>query len=269
MKRRTLLTSSLAALALASSPRSLLGGQTEAPAASDKREYYLLRRYQMNWGPQVKAAHEFLRQALVPAANRLGIAPVGVFNVIIGPYTPRVFVLLPSTSLETLCNLDEKLRQDSEYQRAGAPFLDAPAAQPAYLRVETILLRAFEGWPRLVLPPATGKKEPRLFELRTYQDPTDRDHVRKLEMMNTGYFPIFKEAGFAQVFYGDTLAGPTMPDLTYMLSFKDLAERDKNWKAYFASEAWKKLSTNPRYTFEGIVSRVSNQILSPTDYSQI
>lgn len=269
MDRRTLLTSSLAGLALGLSPRSLLGGQAEAPAASEKREYYLLRRYQMNWGPEIQAAHEFFRQALVPAANRLGIQPVGVFNVIIGPYTPRVFVLLPCASLETLCQLDEKLRQDPEYQEAGAAFLEAPAAQPAYLRVKTILLRAFEGWPRLVLPPATAQKQPRLFELRTYQQPTDRDHVRKLEMMNTGYFPIFKEAGFAQVFYGDTLAGPTMPDLSYMLSFKDLAERDKNWKTYFASEAWKELSTNPRYTFEGIVSKVSNQILSPTDYSQI
>ncbi len=269
MKRRTLLTSSLPALALALSPGSFLGGQAETPAASEKREYYLLRRYQMNWGPQFKAAHEFFQQALVPAANRLGIKPVGIFNVSIGPYTPRVFVLLPCASLETLCNLDEKLRQDPEYQQAGAPFLDAPAGQPAYLRVESILLRAFEGWPRLVLPPATAQKEPRLFELRTYQDPTDRDHVRKLEMMNAGYFPIFKEAGFAQVFYGDTLVGPTMPDLTYMLCFKDLAERDKNWKTYFASEAWKELSTNPRYTFEGIVSKVSNQILAPADYSQI
>jgi len=270
MKRRELLTSSLAATAMALGPKSLIGAQeTEKPSGSGKREYYLIRRYQMNWGPQVRAAHAFFRQALVPAANRLDIKPVGVFNVSIGPYTPRIYLLLPCASLETLANLEEKLGQDPEYLKAGAAFLKAPAAKPAYFRIKTTLLRAFTGWPHLVLPSSTAENEARLFELRTYQQPTHQDHVRKLEMMNTGYFPIFKEAGFSQVFYADTLVGATMPDLTYMLSFKDLEERDKYWKAYFASEAWKKLSTNPRYTFEGIVSKVSNEILAPADYSQI
>ncbi len=268
MERRKILTASVAAASMAlGGPR--LFGQTTATAASDGREYYLLRCYRTVWGAPARIVHDFLRSALVPAANRLGIKPIGVFNVTIGDYMPRIYVLLPSTSLEMLANLDERLYQDSDFQKAGSPYLNAPAHQPPFLRRSSVLLRAMEGWPKLVLPAATAQNGARMFELRTYEDPTDQDHVRKLEMINTGYFPIFKEAGFSQVFYGDTLVGPTMPDLTYMLSFTDMAERDKCWKAFFAAEAWKKLSTMQRYTFEQIVTKVSNEILTPAEYSQI
>jgi hypothetical protein len=54
-----------------------------------------------------------------------------------------------------------------------------------------------------------------------------------------------------------------------MLGFEDLTERNKMWKAFLSAPEWKKLSSAPRYTFEEIVSSISNQILSPTSYSQI
>jgi len=269
VERRGLLTSSLAAsaLALSGSPFSQQAART--PSATADREYYLLRRYQLLWGPHVRVAHNFLRDALVPALNRLEIKPVGAFDARIGPDTPAIYVLLPSTSLERLANIEEHLAQDSEYLKAGAAFLNTPSAQPSYVRVQATLLRALEGWPKLILPTATVQHVPRLFELRTYETFTEQDHTRKLEMINTGYYDIFREAGFWQVFYGNTLVGARMPDLTYVLGFSDMAEREKNWVAFFASPAWKKLSTLPRYAFEQIVSKVSNLILSPTDYSQI
>jgi hypothetical protein len=270
MNRRKLLTSSMAASAWALTGSTFFGrSSVPATAESGAREYYLLRCYKTIWGPEARNVHDFLRAALIPAANRLGVKPVGAFNVTIGDYMPRIYVLLPSNSLELLANLDELMNHDAEFQKAGAPLLNAPAQRPAYLRRSSVLLRAMEGWPKLVPPAATAQNAPRLFELRTYQHPTDQDHVRKLEMINSGYFPIFKEAGFSQVFYGDTLVGPTMPDLTYMLTFTDMTERDKCWKAFFATEAWKKLSTLPRYTFEQLVTKVSNEILAPTEYSQI
>lgn len=269
MKRRKLLTSSLAASALALARRS--HGQQAAPSSStgDAREYYLLRRYQLLWGPQGRPASNFFRNALAPALNRLGIKPVGVFSVRIAPDAPGIYVLMPSTSLDTLANLEEHLARDAEYMKAGAPFLNAPSREPSYIRYQATLLRALEGWPKLVLPPATAEHRPRLFELRTYETFTEQDHTRKLEMINEGYYPIFRDAGFWQVFYGNTLLGPRMPDLTYMLSFPDLTAREKYWAAFFASPAWKKLSSLERYTFEQIVSKVSNVILNPTNYSQI
>ena len=259
MHRRQFLASSLAASALA-------GQQTSGAKA---REYYELRRYSLQRGAQPKLADAFLQEAFIPALNRLSIAPVGVFSADIGPESPSLYVLMPSASVETLVTAAFRLEQDAEYLKAGAAFLNTAAKEPAYARVESSLMVAFEGWPKLTLPPATAEHRSRVFELRTYESATDQDHKRKVEMFNSGEFDVFQRAGFWQVFYGDTLVGPRLPNLTYMLGFPDLAERSRMWKAFGADPGWKKLSSSSRYNFEEIVSNITNIILSPTSYSQI
>ena len=269
MQRRSFLASSLAASALAANAASstLRGGQ--AVAAGEGRDYYELRRYQLFRGPQVKLADDFFREALVPALNRLGISSVGVFNIEIGPGSPAVYVLIPSASLETLVNVEFRLNHDADYQAAGTAFLNAPATQPPFVRVESSLMVAFEGRPRVKVPPGAAEHRPRMFELRTYESPTPQDHVRKVEMFNNGEFDIFDKAGFWQVFYGDTLIGSRLPNMTYMLCFDDMADRSKKWDAFRTAPEWKKLSSSPRYAFEEIVSNITNTILTPTQYSQI
>jgi hypothetical protein len=257
--RRQFLASSLAASAWA-------GQQTSGPKA---REYYELRRYSLQRGAQSKLADAFLQEAFIPALNRLSIAPVGVFSADIGPESPSLYVLMPSASVETLVTAAFRLEQDAAYLKAGAGFLNAAANQPAYARVESSLMVAFEGWPKLTLPPATAEHRSRVFELRTYESATDQDHKRKVEMFNSGEFDVFQRAGFWQIFYGDTLVGSRLPNLTYMLGFPDLAERSKMWKAFGSDPGWKKLSGSSRYNFEEIVSNITNVILSPTSYSQI
>ncbi len=269
MQRRTFLTSSLAAAALGAVPA---GAHSQAaPAVSDGkgRLFYELRRYQLSGGPQRKLCDDFFRDTLVPALNRLGITPVGVFDVTIGPETPSIYVLMPSASLETLVTVETRLAQDVVYLKAGAPFLNAPAIEPAFVRMESSLLQAFEKIPGITLPAATAANGPRVFELRTYESPSDQDHKRKVEMMQSGEEAIFAKAGFTQVFYGDTLVGSRLPNLTYMLSFESMAERDKHWNAFRTAPEWKAMSSEPRYAFESIVSSITNVILTPTAYSQI
>jgi hypothetical protein len=243
---------------------------TAQQAVGEKaREYYQLRRYQLQSGPQRKLADGFFGDAMIPGLNRLGISPVGVFTVTIGPESPAFYILLPSQSVENLVTADFRLEQDAEYMKAAGAFLGAPAREPAYLRMESSLMLAFEGKPRLTVPAATAQHGSRLFELRTYESPSDQDHRRKVEMFNSGEFDVFEKAGFWQIFYGDTLIGPRLPNLTYMLGFEDLAARDMHWKAFGAAPEWKKLSSSPRYNFEEIVSSITNVILSPASYSQI
>ena len=205
----------------------------------------------------------------MPGLNRLQISPVGVFTVTIGPQTPAFNVLIPSGSLDTLVNLDTKLMQDSEYVKAAADVLNAPAREPAFHRMESWLLQAFEGWPKIRVPAATVAKAARVFELRTYESPSQRDLDRKKEMMNGPEFKIFEKAGFSQVFYSTALIGSRLPSLTYMVGFDTLAERENKWNAFFSSPEWKKLSSDLRYSFEPTVSNVTNLILTPTAYSQI
>jgi NIPSNAP len=270
VERRTFLTSSLAAAALGAVPAAAASSQGASASADGKgRYFYELRRYHLNSGPQQKLCDDYFRGALIPALNRLGITPVGVFNVAVGPDSPTIFVFLPSLSLETLVNVEARLSQDAEYQKAGAPFLNAPATDPAFLRVESSLMQAFEKIPGITLPKATAANGPRVFELRTYESSTDQDHKRKVEMMQSGEEAIFARAGFAQVFYGDTLIGARMPNLTYMLSYESVSDRDKLWKAFSNDPDWKAMQALPRYSFEAIVSSITSTILTPTAYSQI
>jgi hypothetical protein len=268
MQRRTFLASSLAATALAAGkPNALKSAeQTTDPTG---RDFYELRRYELRAGPQVKLTHAFLRDALIPAVNRLGIAPVGAFNIVIGHESPSIYVLLPSPSLKALVTVETALASDAAYQQAGKDFLNAPAQSPAYVRMESKLMIAFAGKPRPTVPQAAATHRPRTFELRTYESPSDRDHRRKVEMFHHGEFDIFLQAGFHPVFYGDTLIGARMPNLTYMLAFDSLDHRNNLWKAFGSSPAWKQLSSSQRYAFEPIVTNVTNVILSPMPCSQI
>jgi hypothetical protein len=267
MERRDFLTASLAASALALTNQA--SGQSRPQAVSGSsgkgREYYEIRKYHLQSGPQTKLTEGYVADALIPALNRLGIAPVGAFHLDIGPETPTLYLLLPCTNLETLATAELRLAQDAVFMKAAEAFWNAPATAPAFQRVESSLLIAFEGWPKLT-PPAHGK---RIFQLRTYESSGSQDHVRKVEMFHHGEFEIFQRAGLGQVFYGDTLIGPRMPNLTYMLTFPDITELNARWDVFRSDPEWKKLSGSPRYNFEAIVSNISNLILSPTSYSQI
>lgn len=261
MDRRKFLGSALASGALAAST-SL---RAQESSASPEREYYELRRYHILSGPMKQLADAYFRDALVPALNRLGIKPVGLFNTSIGAQGPSIYVLMPAAKSETLVTVEAHLLDDAEYQKAAGPFLNAPARDPGAVRMESSLLYAFESMPKLI-PPPSG---PRMIEMRTYESTTIQDHIRKVDMMNAGEVAIFKKSNFWPIFMGDRLIGPRQPSLTYMIGFPSLADRDKNWATFFGSPEWKTLTSNPRYSFEPIVSNVDNEILAPASYSQI
>jgi len=268
MKRREFLTSTIATstLALDVSASNL---EAQGQPKQGGREYYELRCYHMQSGPQTKLTEKYVADALIPGLNRLGMKTVGAFNLYLGPETPALYVLIPATSLDALVNAEFQLSTDDEYRKAGEAFLKAPAKEPAYTRMESSLMIAFEGWPKLTVPPVTAAHGSRVFQLRTYESPGMEDHRIKVEMFHKGEFDIFQKAGFWNVFFGDTLIGSRLPNLTYMLSFPDLAELNAKWKAFQTDPDWKKLSAMPAYSFESIVSNITNLILNPASYSQI
>jgi hypothetical protein len=263
LQRRNFLTSSLAAAAAALTPTD---SRAQGPSA---REYYELRKYQLESGPETKLLQNYLENSLIPALNRLGFSPIGAFNLDIGPETPALYLLIPSTKLESLVTTEPQLAKDEEFMKTAAPFWNAPAVAPGFGRIESSLMVAFEGWPRLVVPPVTAQHGKRVFQIRTYESPTQQDHQRKVEMFHSGEFEIFQRAGFWQVFYGDTLIGPRLPQLTYMVSFPDISEIDVKWTAFRSDPQWLKLSALPRFSSEAIVTNITNLVLRPASYSQI
>jgi hypothetical protein len=268
MHRRQFLAASVAASVAASAVAA--AGQAPAPtSAAPGREFYLLRRFNLRTGPELKLTENHFAGALIPALARMGLGPVGALKLDVGPETPAYYLLIPGSDVAQLAGLDFRLAQDAEFVAAAAPFWNATGSAPAFERMESWLLAAFAGWPRVTPPVAAASKGARIFQLRTYESPSNGEHVRKVEMFHSGEFEIFKAAGFHPVFFGDTLVGSRMPSLTYMLSFTDLAELDAKWNVFRNDPAWKKLSADPRFAFDPIVSNISNLLLSPLDCSQI
>ena len=127
MERREFLTTSLAASAIA------LSNQATAQTGSARpREYYEIRKYHLQTGPQIKITESYISDALIPALNRLGIAPVGAFHLDIGPETPTLYLLLPSTKLEVLVTAELQLAHDESFIKVAEPFWNAPATAPAF-----------------------------------------------------------------------------------------------------------------------------------------
>ena len=247
------------------------GGQGATAASADTAPLlYEWRQYSMRTGTESRRLDDYLQNALMPALARLGHTPVGVFQVTFGLPTPTTFVLTPFATAEALVSRDQRLDADDAYTKAAAPHLDATAADPAYVRQEVSILSAFPQFPRIAVPAATAGKGPRIFELRTYESPSEHAHRAKVKMFaEMGEIEIFKRVGLAPVFFARTLAGTRMPSLVYMLTHENLAARDKNWSGFGGDPEWRKLAATPGYSDAEIVSNITDILLRPAAYSQL
>jgi hypothetical protein len=232
-----------------------------AESTSGAHEFYELRLYHLRQGAMQKRFDEFLKNRGVPAMNRAGVSTVGVFNVMIGPDSPTIYLLLPHKDLASFATMDQRMFQDEVFAKSEG--VEASPSDPLYVRMESSLMVSFDGLPQLVLP----EKKGRIFELRTYESHSKKANKKKIEMFNKGEIDIFKRTGLTPVFFGETLIGPKLPNLTYMLTYADMAEREKNWATFLADPEWKKINSIPEYATA--VSNISNIFLRPTAYSQI
>lgn len=262
MKRRSFVKTSL----LAGSLNDLLPPTTNDSQKEANLEFYELRTYTLKNDLQQKMVEDYFRQAAIPALNRLGSKNVGVFTELKPEGQSRLFVLIPFKSLDAWLSVQDKLASDTVYTRAAEAYLNAPATEPAYERIESSLLRAFIHMPALELP----EKKDRIFELRRYESSGEHAGKKKIEMFNNeGEIDIFKRVGLTPVFFGESLIGSYRPNLTYMLIFDDMAEHDRNWKAFGSDPEWKRISSIPEYADARIVSRITSTFLVPTPFSGI
>jgi hypothetical protein len=268
MERRDFLTSALGAPLLAITDGAS-HGQSQSAGGGSGPEFYVWRQYIVRGGTQPRRLAEFL-QAVIPALNRLGHKPVGVFEVVFGLPAPGIFVLTPSSSLDDMVAIEAGLEKDDVFMRAADPYFNALATDPVYVRQELSLLRAFPNVPRIEIPAASAAKGPRLFELRTYESHSERAHRSKVRMFaEMGEVDIFRKCGLTPVFFARTLVGPRMPNLTYMLVHENMAARDKSWDAFRTNPDWKKLASTQGYSDAEIVSNITTVFLRPASYSQI
>ncbi len=94
--------------------------------------------------------------------------------------------------------------------------------------------------------------------------------MTKVDMFNEGgEVALFKRLDFQAVFYADVLSGSRMPNLVYMVVFKDAASREEHWKAFGASPEWKKISTDPKYRNNISVNHIDSYLMHRTAYSDL
>lgn len=250
---------------------ALLANLSSTAGQAPKQEFYSIRIYQLKTAQQEARTDQYLQYALLPALHRLGIAEVGVFKPI-GNDTAairRIYVLIPFKNLEQFAGLSTSLSKDAQYLSDGKDFLDAPFDSVPYDRMETILLQAFPHMPHHALPTALqGPRPEHVYELRSYEGPTEKYFASKLKMFNEGgEIPLFQRLGFNAVFYAAVLSGSHMPNLMYMTSFDNMAAREQHWKTFSADPAWKQLSGSPEYQHN--VSHIDIVFLHPAAYSDI
>jgi hypothetical protein len=268
MERREFLHTTLGTgLLAAASAGTAMGRQDTKGAGPD---LYVWRQYVVRTGTQPQRLGEFLKNAAIPALNRLGHKPIGVFEVVAGVPSPSIFVLTPSSSLSQIAAIESGLEADAEFMKGADAYINAPASDPFYVRQELSLLAAFPNVPHVVVPPATARGGPRLFELRIYESHNERAHRMKMRMFTEmGEVEIFRRVGLTPVFFARTLIGARMPNLTYMLVHENLAGREKSWAAFGGDAEWKKLRSTPGYSDAEIVSNITTIFLRPAAYSQI
>jgi hypothetical protein len=263
MKRRSFVKASI----LTGAATSVLPAISMAASTRKKTntEFYELRIYTLKNDAQQKLVEDYFQNAAIPALNRLGSKNIGVFTELKPDGQTRLLAMIPYNSIDDFLSAQNKLAADADYTTKAAPYLNAPMASPAYDRIESSLLQAFTGMPKMEVP----EQKQRMFELRRYESPTEAAGKSKIAMFNeAGEIGIFKRLGFKPVFYSETLIGTVRPNLVYMVTFDDMDGHDQKWKAFGADADWNRIKSMPEYP-DALVSHITSTFLVPTEFSQI
>ena len=199
--------------------------------------------------------------------HKLGSASIGAFKPIANDTATDklIYLIIPFKKADQLIALPSGLQKDDQFV-AASQSVDTGYQNPMYIRRENIVLQAFPLHPAMSLPKLTGPVKDRVYELRSYESPTETLHRNKVQMFNEGgEVALFKRLNFNAVFYAQVVAGSHMPNLMYMTSFENRADRDAHWKAFGADPEWKTLSALPQYQHN--VSKNDTWFLRATDYS--
>lgn len=258
MDRRKFVGASMATAASLAANAAFAGNAQVA-----KKEIYEWREYEIKWGSGQTGLHNYLEKALIPALNKQGVKMVGAFRELSKSEPPKIYLLIPYPSFEQYLSIRENVKKDVDFIKNSADYDKITPDKAPYTRVNTSLLWAFDGMPVMKKPP----EGQRIFELRTYEGYNEDAVKRKIKMFNAEEFPIFDRTGLHSVFFGEMLAGKNAPGLTYMIWFKDMAERDANWAKFSADADWKRVLADPQYA--NTVSNIIRVFLEPLAYSQV
>jgi hypothetical protein len=264
INRRNFLTTS-AALAVVAGTKNIV--RAEGDQSGKNQEYYELRVYKTKDVSKKKMVESYLEKVLIPALGRMSIDRIGVFTNRDDLDDTSVYVLIPYSTLEIFAGVNPKLLKDKEYMLASKEHFAADKDDPVFTRINSRFFKAFVGMPVIEMPEQTAANKPRIFELRIYESHTEEKAALKVDMFNSGEIQVMRDTDLGPVFFGESLIGDNVPNLTYMLSASDQEAHEVHWSKFRDHPEWKRMSEMPKY--KGTVSNITNFFLLPTAYSQI
>lgn len=237
-----------------------------ASAAAEDNHFYELRTYQLRNDIQPAKINDFFQQYFLPHMKKLGVGPVGCFNVVSGQNSPALIIVIDYKSLAEMQSVMSD-SSDKEFTKAWRDF-ETTTDMP-YVRYESAVLKAFDAHTKVELPPVAEKQPARLFELRTYESRNAFSLRNKVDMFNQEEIKIFRACGMLPIFFGQGVIGTRLPSLTYMLGYENMAAREKAWDAFRTNPDWARVKNKPGWTDPEAVSNIQASFLRPTAYSQI
>ena len=243
---------------------------SQAQAQSDaKKQYVEVRTYHLGENGDAKAVDEYLSSALLPALNRQGISPVGVFTQTPADKNEQkvVVVTIPYDSADQMTTVATALQSDERYQTDAENYLNRTPKDAPFARISSELLVGMKCWPEVKVEKGVLENKERVYELRLYESANERRGNLKVDMFNNGEVPIFLDCGITPIFIGQALVGPQTPNLTYLTVYPSEEARGKAWDAFRVHPDWQVLRKVEKY--KGTVSKIDLFVLQPAAYSQM
>jgi NIPSNAP len=106
-----------------------------------------------------------------------------------------------------------------------------------------------------------------IYELRVYRCLPNRLPAL-LKRFETKTLKLWEKHGIRQAGFWTTTIGESNHELTYLLAWESLAEREKKWGAFIADPDW--IAARDESEKDGpIVQTIANSILQPTSFSSV
>jgi hypothetical protein len=259
MKRRSFVRA-IAGAGMLSQAGSAAGAQS--PAA--KTRLYRIDYFYYRQGDQANRLNQFFSSQAPLFLKHM--RALGVFTAVMAPHAQTMMVLSGFGSAEEMATAAERIETDPDYRKAHAEF--ESGSEPPFDSAQRLLLQATAFSPEIA-PPAEKPKTSRYFELRIYHSPTLRQLALVHERFAGPEIQIFHRSGVHPILYADTIIGPELPNLTYLIPFANLADRERAWDAFNSDPEWVKVRAESVARGGQIVDYNNISLWRATSYSPI
>ena len=250
MKRRAFCSAALTASALPLTQASA----SSNPSLATQKELYEIRIYDMKFGVNAQPVIQYLKEVLQPTFKAAGAKQFLLFDEISNQLPRRIWGLISYPDAATYLQA-QTLDSNAPYQEAAKAYRALESVP--FNRFESWLLHAFDGLPQMEQLVENAS----VFEIRTYEGYNEDAVRRKIAMFNDEELPLFYKVKLNPVFFGEMIAGPYRPALTYMLNYESMDAHGQAWKAFLSSPEWNAMKSLPKYA--NTVSNIRNTFLKP------